>query len=43
MAKLIDRIFNKKKVKEQLKLSDERTGEDFKIVMSKPEIYYILG
>ena len=37
MAKLIDRIFNRKKVK------DERTGEDFKIVMSKPEIYYILG
>lgn len=45
MAKLIDRIFNKKKVKEQLKLSkeqlklsDERTGEERKIKVRFPSM-----
>jgi transcription initiation factor IIF auxiliary subunit len=38
MAKLIDRIFNKKKVKEQPKLSDERTGEERKIKVRFPSM-----
>lgn len=44
MAKLIDRIFNKKKAKEQLKptksakLSDERTGDERKIKVRFPSM-----
>lgn len=38
MAKLIDRIFNRKKVKEQLKLSDEKTGEERKIKVRFPSM-----
>jgi len=41
-AKLIDRIFNKKKVKEQLKLSkeqlSERVGEEHKIKVRFPSM-----
>ena len=38
MAKLIDRIFNRKKVKEQLKPSDERTDEERKIKVRFPSM-----
>lgn len=38
MAKLIDRIFNRKKVNEQLKLSDERTGKERQIKVRFPSM-----